>query len=510
MSDPAISVIVPIYNVSKFLKQCLESLRAQTFKNFEAIMVNDGSTDSSPEIAEYFARIDDRFTLIHQENGGLGSARNTGTRHAKGEYIKHVDSDDWFDKSMLHALYSRAKRYDADIVLGTYIESLNDDTKLNIVNLPQSLHYAGKMFNWRDNREVFITPTPVWDKLYRRRMLERNNITFIRENCEDIPYRWQTLLSSHKITVLSTPYYYYRVREGSLTTKSQLGNDLAFALAKAEQYLIANGKRSLLDPEWSFRKLIETIYIAIKARRSLLIDNDFATTYYSRLREVCASIDIQNLGRYASYLPSNYVVLYFLARENCELPAFLNFLDEQEFRSAYEDLDDYTAESKRFVGGATKTQFSLKGYVGEKFTPGFVEQDNIILIPTVHSGHPEPCMATTYANVEEDDTALFAYLHAFQPERNCDVAVCFKVTNQLNGFSKYVKRVMRLGTNYASIRMPLPKGRYRVEMLVEGDQKVSRRIFTGVAVSNLMLLGTKGTHSPKALQSRSPVLAAAD
>ena len=116
MSNPAISLVMPVYNVERYLSRALESVQNQTFKNFELIIVNDGSTDKSKEIAESFCDKNENFILINQENEGPSVARNTGLKVCKGDYIGFMDSDDSLEPEFLESLYNAAIENDADIV----------------------------------------------------------------------------------------------------------------------------------------------------------------------------------------------------------------------------------------------------------------------------------------------------------------------------------------------------------------------------------------------------------
>ena len=119
-SDVRVSVIVPIYNVERFIDKCLTSLKNQQLQNMEFICVDDGSTDESSRIIEKYAQEDKRFKVIYKENGGLVSARKAGIRQASGQYIGYVDGDDWVEPEMYQALYLTAERNQADLVSSGY------------------------------------------------------------------------------------------------------------------------------------------------------------------------------------------------------------------------------------------------------------------------------------------------------------------------------------------------------------------------------------------------------
>ena len=120
MQNPTISIIVPVYNVEEYIHKCINSILAQTYKDFELILINDGSPDNSGIICDEYARADSRIKVIHQQNSGLSAARNAGLAVAKGDYIGFVDSDDWIDKSMYESMITEAQTLEADIVICDY------------------------------------------------------------------------------------------------------------------------------------------------------------------------------------------------------------------------------------------------------------------------------------------------------------------------------------------------------------------------------------------------------
>ena len=117
---PQISVVVPVYNVEKYLRECLDSLANQTFEDFEVICVNDGSDDSSLSILEEYASEDERFKIVSQENKGLSGARNTGMNYIKGRYLLFLDSDDWLELNALELLYNHANALNSEMVIFPY------------------------------------------------------------------------------------------------------------------------------------------------------------------------------------------------------------------------------------------------------------------------------------------------------------------------------------------------------------------------------------------------------
>ena len=116
MADELISIIVPIYNVEKYLRQCLDSILNQTYQNFECLLINDGSPDNSADICREYVEKDSRFKYFEKENGGLSDARNYGIRQSKGSYITFVDSDDWLEENAVEILMKRAEETGADLI----------------------------------------------------------------------------------------------------------------------------------------------------------------------------------------------------------------------------------------------------------------------------------------------------------------------------------------------------------------------------------------------------------
>ena len=134
--DEKVSIIVPVYNVEKYLDKCIESIVNQTYRNIEIILVDDGSPDKCPEICNEWAKKDDRIKVIHKENGGLSSARNAALEIAQGDYITFVDSDDWIENDMIQSMLTCAAKNDADIVCcGFYFDNVDTTGPVSYTHL---------------------------------------------------------------------------------------------------------------------------------------------------------------------------------------------------------------------------------------------------------------------------------------------------------------------------------------------------------------------------------------
>ena len=216
---PKVSVIIPVYNVEAYLKQCLDSVINQTLKDIEIILVDDESPDNCPKICDDYAKKDKRIKVIHQKNKGLSGARNTGMEFATGEYIAFIDSDDWIEKTMLRTLFSTAEKHNSDVAVCN-------------VNL---CYPSGKVENkkyWRYEKisqlytediysEFLISPCWSCNKIYKKNILDKLNLKFI-ENIlyEDVPFFTELFLNIQKISFVPEYFYNYRLeRDGAITVK---------------------------------------------------------------------------------------------------------------------------------------------------------------------------------------------------------------------------------------------------------------------------------------------------
>ena len=216
-----ISVIVPVYKVEAYLEACVDSILASTHKELEIILVDDGSPDNCPAICDEYARRDDRIRVIHQENQGLVGARNTGLRHASGDYISFIDSDDCASPVMFERLAAVMEQTQADVAC---CEVHNDWSGL--LQKCETPAAASVCFNRYDEQLAVLTCAPsirsvtwtngyVTNKLYRRSMIRA---PFRAEclGCEDIMFNWEYIAGSRTMAILSEKLYYYRQNSQSI------------------------------------------------------------------------------------------------------------------------------------------------------------------------------------------------------------------------------------------------------------------------------------------------------
>lgn len=214
--NPAISIVMPIYNAEKYLKQAIDSLINQDFHNFELICVNDGSKDSSLSILEDYAKQDNRITIINKANTGAGDSRNIGIKQAKGKYLLVLDADDFFEKNMLSLAYQKAEKTQADMVVYRYYfyDNQKNTAKAQKYSWPKISSIKSGVFSKQDfPKQIFnIFSNAPFFKLYKRDFIVNNQIKFDNlKCCNDMTFSLWSIYLAKKIALLDLPLVYYRI-----------------------------------------------------------------------------------------------------------------------------------------------------------------------------------------------------------------------------------------------------------------------------------------------------------
>lgn len=237
MQNEMISIIVPIYNVEQYLKACVDSIRSQTYKNIEIILVDDGSPDECPQLCDEYAKVDARIRVIHQKNKGLSGARNTGIDSATGEYLIFVDSDDTIEPTMVEEVYGYAVDHGCSIVAcgrnyvfedGQVICKITDE--------------VSKVYNFADAMHEMNTFTlfdmSAWAKIYKKQLFEK--IRFPEGKLsEDYYIAYKLFDMAQCVGYVAKPLYNYLQRQSSISRNKKINHDFAYAAKEQMEFLDA-------------------------------------------------------------------------------------------------------------------------------------------------------------------------------------------------------------------------------------------------------------------------------
>ena len=224
MKEPKVSIIMPVYGVEDYVGKAIESIQAQTYKNWEFFCVDDGTKDRSGEICDAYAKSDSRIIVIHKENGGAPSARNVAIDKATGDYMYFMDSDDWTEPTMLEDMVALAEKNNLQLVVsGYYIDTYYSDTEKFV----QEQYVQDKVFEsqreFRENahklfdRNLLYTP---WNKLYSAKYIRDNKLYFPQTFWDDFPFNLSVVRDVERVAVTSKKYYHFiRKRAESETAK---------------------------------------------------------------------------------------------------------------------------------------------------------------------------------------------------------------------------------------------------------------------------------------------------
>lgn len=237
-----VSVLVPIYNVEKYLEQCLYSLAAQDLQDMEILCLNDGSTDNSSKIAHRFELIDKRFRVIDKENSGYGNTMNLGLSIASGEYIGIVESDDFIEPDMFSSLYNIAEKNQVDVVKSAFWTHNNGRDSYENVITPQ---WYEKIISDEDTFDIYVSSPSIWSNLCKRSFLISNDIKFLDSpgaSFQDIA--WRVKIFSLAESMVFTPKAYYHYRRDNMNASVRSDNKI-FCVCdeydEAEKFLLSKG-----------------------------------------------------------------------------------------------------------------------------------------------------------------------------------------------------------------------------------------------------------------------------
>lgn len=308
---PLISVVVPIYNVEAYLKNCIESLLEQDYENYEIILVDDCSTDHGLEIAkEYLRKVPEKCKLVQRkENGGLSAARNSGIKVAIGEWITFIDSDDWVANDYLSSLYNVAYQDDADVVMGNIYYAYSRS------NVRASTAF-GNLKNGADNKEIIaICKSYACGRLFKTKLFLESQIYFPEDikRSEDIGTIIPILTRARHISLVEKPLYFYFQRSTSISN-SNINVDLSFYPQTLQR--MYDLSKSGFESELEFRSVHEMLYGMVLL---MLESNKPVTEFRNHVDRFNQNFPNWRKNQYISWLPKEKYIFILLSGKKCYL-----------------------------------------------------------------------------------------------------------------------------------------------------------------------------------------------
>ena len=280
LNKPIITVIVPVYNVQKYLNKCIKSIINQSYKYLQIILVDDGSTDKSSEICDYYAKIDNRIEVIHKSNEGLSMARNVALNKAKGRYIGFVDSDDYIEETMYKDLLDAIIKYDTDVSICNFYSVI--DGKKNVKNDVSVTKLYDKIEILKEILLDNCIQSYAWNKLYKRELFKTVKYPIGRKY-EDIGTTFYILEQCSKVVAIGKPEYYYINRKDSivntLTEKTII--DYLEIIIDRFKYIEKNIPQLTEYNNYYLMKIVNTSYKDVKKlkNRSIKLDKTLRNLY---------------------------------------------------------------------------------------------------------------------------------------------------------------------------------------------------------------------------------------
>lgn len=298
---PKLSIIIPVYNVEKYLPKCLGSILEQPFKDLEVICVNDGSTDGSLDVLQKIKKNDDRVVIIDKKNEGSGIARNIGLSTAQGEYVYFIDSDDWLENDVLAKIIAKADELQTDIlVFGglSYYNGKGQNGAYSKNKLPKK--YLGKVVSAKDiKKDIFKFPSTAWTKLYRRSFLIKNEIKFqnIRAGQDQLPF-FHSMITADRIAILPENIYcYQKNREGSVTSvKKKKSFSPIYVFYGIEEMLEKTGMME------EYRNIFVNKYFSKATSWLTKFDKDLKPQYFEEYSKLLKHVQ-EKYGLYKNFHP---------------------------------------------------------------------------------------------------------------------------------------------------------------------------------------------------------------
>lgn len=258
MPEPVVSLLVPIYNVERYLRECLDSACAQTLRDIEIICLNDGSTDSSPDIIREYMQRDARVRMVDKPNSGYGSSMNRGLAEARGRYIGILESDDFFEPNALELLVSAAEKHDAQVAKANFwfYWSVPQEKNELFEVVPKKM--TGRPVNPTEEPDIFYAKPSIWSAVYRRDFLEQHGIDFLETpgaSFQDSAFNFKVWASADRVVFLRDAVLHYRQdNEASSVNSPSKVYCICDEHAEMDRFLEAHPEKSKL---WGVKEKVK-------------------------------------------------------------------------------------------------------------------------------------------------------------------------------------------------------------------------------------------------------------
>ena len=289
-TTPKVSIVVPIYNVEKYLKECLDSILNQTLKDIEIIAIDDGSPDNCGKIIDEYSEKDKRLIPIHQKNSGYSASVNKGIKLAKGEYIGIIESDDWIEPNMYETLYKDAKKYHTDVTKGgfwKYNSTLPKSKQNEYYKNPSKidLRLAPKTaFSITDWPQLLAFHASIWSSIYRSDFIKKIKLADTAgASYQDFPFMVEVLCKAKKISVVPDGFVHWRNEPSQANSTSAKGKKLLFMVDNSITGINIVKKLGLID------ELKEPLYVHVLWANTtffLNISKEYQKEYYEKLKTI--------------------------------------------------------------------------------------------------------------------------------------------------------------------------------------------------------------------------------
>ena len=335
---PKVSIIMPAYNVEQYIRECMDSVIAQTLADIEIIVVDDGSTDSTGTILDGYADADKRVRVIHKENSGYGASMNVGLREAGGEYIGIIETDDFAESRMFEILYDAAVRYEADVVKSIHYNYYTDrEPHDRPVDKLSDVHEFDVPFAPVDHPRIFKIPPSIWSGIYRRKMIADNDISFLETpgaSYQDTAFAFKVWSCAEKVVFINEPLLHYRQDNmGSSVNNEKKPFCVCDEFGEIERFL--NSNPALKE---KFERIMNTAKFGVYMWNYKRLGLEYKYAFLLRMKEELLAADK------ASKLDRNSLS----ERQNARLDDLLyNYSTEEYFDQARREiLGDYRGVSE--------------------------------------------------------------------------------------------------------------------------------------------------------------------